>query len=538
MEWTLPAALVAPLIAAAVIGLRRPSGRTAGATGAIGIGASLLASLVALVDVARNSNREFSLFADFALVATRPSAILLVLVAGVSVVVQSFARRSLEGDPRAARFFALANVLSAATMTVAIAANASVLLAAWLVTGVTLAAMVGHNSGWAPAETASRGTLRAFLIGDIPLVLATIVAIATVGDLRLDGLAANADLAALGAEQLDLGFGSVSLLTVLAVTLVIAGASRSALIPFHRWLPGTLSAPTPVSAMLHAGVVNGAGVLLIRFAPVYATSTVAMSIAFVLGLATAVWATAVMLVRSDVKGSLVYSTAGQMGFMTLQLAVGAFAAALFHIVGHAMYKAAMFLGAGGSITAAADHRHLPHRSSTMSTPVRLAIAALVPAAAMGLAFLLINTHLTAASTILVALFGWMSAAAALNGWLLAPPWSGLSSVAAGAAASLVAVFGYLGGLTLFETFVADAVPYDVPAAVGPVWLAVALGLIGLAAAVLRYSNADVVKRQRRLLYIGLIGSGYHRAPIVKPTPNLPSRQTAQPAFRVASLSKG
>lgn len=539
MQWTLPAVLVAPLLAAALIALRsygqrRPDGQAAGVIGGIGIGASLVAAVIALIDVASNGSNEFGLVGDLALVADRPSAILLVLVAGVSVVVQSFARRSLEGDARAARFFALANVLSASTMIVAIAANASLLVAAWLVTGITLAAMVGHHSGWAPADAASKGTLRAFLIGDVPLVLATIITIVMVGDLRLDDI----DLTALGAERIDLGVGSVSLLAVVAVALVIAGASRSALIPFHRWLPSTLNAPTPVSAMLHAGVVNGAGVLLIRFAPVYATSTLAMSIAFILGLTTAVWATAVMLIRSDVKGGLVYSTAGQMGFMTLQLAVGAFAAALFHIVGHAMYKAAMFLGAGGSITATAQHRHLPHGTSTLSTPVRLAIAATVPAAAMALAFTVINTHLTAASTILVVLFGWMSAATALNGWLVAPPWSGVSSIAAGAGASLVAVFGYIGGLTLFETFVADAVPYDVPAAVGPVWLATALGVVALAAAILRFSSADVIKQQRRHLYISLLGSGYQRAPKPALSPNLRSQRTTQPRFRVASLSKG
>lgn len=534
MEWTLPAVLILPLAAAGIVALQRPSSQTAGRISAAGITGSLAAAVLVLVEAARNGSEAFSVVADIALVANRPSAILLVLVAAVSVVVQSFARRSLEGDPRFVRFFVLANVLSAATMTVAVTANASVLVAAWLITGITLAAMVGHHSGWAPADNASKTTMRAFLIGDIPLVLATIFTISTVGDLRLDSL----DLTALAAEELNLGIFSVGLLPVIAIALVIAGASRSALVPFHRWLPTTLSAPTPVSAMLHAGVVNGAGVLLIRFAPVYATSAVAMWIAFVVGLATAVWATAVMLVRADVKGGLVYSTAGQMGFMTLQLAVGAFAAALFHIVGHAMYKAALFLGAGGSITASAEHRHLPHRPAALSTPVRLAIAGIVPAVAMGLAFATIDTHLTASSTILVVLFGWMSAATALNGWLVAPPWSGSSSIAAGAAVSLAAVFGYIGGLTLFENFVVDAVPYEVPAGVGPVWLALALGIIGVAALVLRFSDAPWVQKQRTQIYVGLLGSGYHRSATTVATPNQRARRTSGQGLRVASLSKG
>jgi NADH:ubiquinone oxidoreductase subunit 5 (subunit L)/multisubunit Na+/H+ antiporter MnhA subunit len=505
MQWILLAAPALPVLAAIAIVLRGLDGPAAGATAFAGATTSLLLSIAVLVSVGVDGTIGVTAGAEtFGLVADRAGAVLVVMVAAVTTVVLSFARRGLDGDANGPRFFALAAVLASSTMVVAVAGGAALLVAAWFVTGLTLAALVRHHAHWDIAVDASRRTRRAFLIGDAPLVAAVALCLVTVGDLTLPVSNAAASLD----RSFDLGVGTVSLTTILALGLIIAGASRSALIPFHRWLPGTLAAPTPVSAMLHAGVVNGAGVLVVRFAPVVGSSTPAMSLAFVVGLSTAVWATAAMLVRSDVKGSLVYSTAGQMGFMTIQLAVGAFAAALFHIVGHAMYKAALFLGAGGSISAAADRRHLPAMNASVSPVLRRTLSAAIPAAAMALAFVLIDPHLTTAGAMLVAFFGWSSAAAALNGWLGAPPWAGPGSWAAGAVVSVIGVFGYVGGLAVFESFVADTVPFESSAAVGPLWLAGSLTAVALGAIALRHSSAPTVERLRQKIYVGLLGAGY------------------------------
>ncbi len=403
----------------------------------------------------------------------------------VGLTVTAFARRSLHGDPRAPRFFALAPLLCASTVLMAIGSTALIAALGWLATGLVLTAMIGHNGGWAPADHAVRRTRATFALGDTALAAALVIVMATIGDVDMRAMSQAA--VDLGTHRLGLGPFEIGADGAVALLLVVAGTSRSALLPFHRWLPTTLAAPTPVSAMLHAGVINGAGVLLIRFAPVFVTSRLAVLVAFALGVATAVWATATMAVRADVKGSLVWSTSGQMGFMVIQIAVGAFAAALFHIVGHAMYKAALFLGAGGSIVSAADHRFLPHGDRPIGTGARLAIAAAVPAAALAAGLAVFDPHLTASSTVMVAVFGWASAATALNSWLRTAPWSATTSVATGIAVSALSVLGYVGGLTLFESFVADTVPYDAPNVVGVGLLVPTLALVALLGAAVRFA---------------------------------------------------
>jgi NADH:ubiquinone oxidoreductase subunit 5 (subunit L)/multisubunit Na+/H+ antiporter MnhA subunit len=388
-------------------------------------------------------------------------------------------------------------VLAGVTSLVGVAATASGLLVAWVATSVTLVALLGHKAPWPPAVRSQRLTARGLLVGDLALVLAVVVAIVAVGDLDLRRI--GADAAALDAESI----GSISALSIVAFLLVVAGIARSALVPLHGWLPSTLAAPTPVSALLHAGVINGAGVLLIRFSPVFGSSVGAMTLAFAVGIATALFATAIMLVRTDVKGALVWSTSGQMGFMVVQLGVGAFAAALFHIVGHALYKAAMFLGAGGAISAHLRHTQRPHlgrddAAVLSSTAMRACIGVFVPAGAFALALWIIDPHLTAAATILIVLFGVLSVGRAANGWITATPFTAPRTVVMAVGGVLATTFGYVGGIALFEGFIADVVPYEVPAAVGPVWVGAVLAAIGtgvLVVAVLPGPRGGVLRRQ-------------------------------------------
>jgi NADH:ubiquinone oxidoreductase subunit 5 (subunit L)/multisubunit Na+/H+ antiporter MnhA subunit len=423
----------------------------------------------------------------------------------------------------------LALVLTASTVTVAVAATATGLVVAWVVTSLALVALVGHRAPWPPAVEAQRRTGWSFQIGDAALLTAVVVGLTTIGD--IDMRTVGADAIALDAEQI----AGVDAVTLVALLLVLAGVARSALVPIHRWLPSTLAAPTPVSALLHAGVVNGAGVLLIRFAPIYAASVSAMTIAFVLGLVTALVATAVMLVRTDVKGGLVWSTSGQMGFMVLQLGVGAFAAALFHIVGHALYKATMFLGAGAAITGLSRQNDRPHlgRDDTAvlrSLPVRLGIGLLVPLGAFALALWLIDPHLTAAATILIVVFGTLSIGRAANGWMASAPFRAGVTVLAAIAGVVVGVLGYIGGLTLFETFVADEVPYDVPNAVGPVWVAVSLGVVAAAAAVVAFTPGATGDVIRRRTYVWLLSTGAPsrpRPPSIVASPVTTARSEAE-----------
>jgi NADH:ubiquinone oxidoreductase subunit 5 (subunit L)/multisubunit Na+/H+ antiporter MnhA subunit len=468
------------------------------------------------------------------LTADRVGAILLVLTSLVGLIVQSFASRSLLGDPRATRFHVLAAVLASATSLVGVAATGSGVLVAWVATSVTLVALLGHKAPWPAAVRSQRLTARSFLVGDTALFIGMIVGIVAIGDLDLRVIGAEAG--ALDAESI----GSLSLLTVVAVCLVIAGIARSALVPLHAWLPSTLAAPTPVSALLHAGVINGAGVLLIRFSPVFASSASAMALAFAIGIVTALFATAIMLVRTDVKGGLVWSTSGQMGFMVVQLGVGAFAAALFHIVGHALYKAAMFLGAGGAISAHSRQQQRPHLGSAdaavlSATATRVVVGLLAPLSAFALALWLVDPHLTAAATILIVVFGALSVGRAANGWMSATPFAATRTIATAIAGVVVATFAYVGGIALFEGFVVDAVPYEVPAAVGPVWVAGVLAAIGTGVVVVAFTPGPRGDALRRRIYTWLLSTSTP-VPAIRPTSPAPPAPPAATAPLTAAAS--
>ena len=502
MSGVLVAIPALPLLAAVVLRLADLAPRTAARLAIAASAAATLGALVLLISVGLDDPVDAVVTnsdggAIFGLMADRVGAILLLLTSVVGLIVQSFASRSLLGDPRATRFHLLAAVLASATSLVAIAATSSGLVLAWVATSVTLVALLGHKAPWPPAVRSQRMTARSFLVGDVALLIGVVIAMIAIGDLDLRVIGSEA--AALDAESV----GSVSVLTIVALLLVVAGIARSALVPLHAWLPSTLAAPTPVSALLHAGVINGAGVLLIRFSPVFGSSVSALALAFAVGVLTALFATAVMLVRTDVKGGLVWSTSGQMGFMVMQLGVGAFAAALFHIVGHALYKAAMFLGAGGAITGHNRQTQRPHLGRDdagilTSTAMRLLIGLVVPLAAFALVLWIIDPHLTAAATILIVVFGALSAGRAANGWLSATPFAAARSIATAVGGIVVATFAYVGGIALFESFIVDVVPYEVPAAVGPVWVAVVLGAIGAAVAIVALTpgpNGDSLRRQ-------------------------------------------
>lgn len=509
-ELLLVAVPALPLLAAAAITLFRPSGDSAGrwalrSTAVAAAAAIGLVFAVAVGEPVQTVVENDDGTAVLGLYAGHVGAVLALLTTGVGLVVQSFATRALAGDPRQRRFFALAALLTAATTGVATAVTATGLAVAWVAAGAALAALVGHRSGWAPATRAVRRTRRAFFVGDVALAAAALVAVGSIGEIDLRTTGAAVDALASAAPPIP---GSdLSTLTVVATLLAIAAISRSALAPLHRWLPSTLAAPTPVSALLHAGVVNGGGVLLVRFAPVFGESALATHLAFVAGVATAVLATAVMLVRSDVKGNLAWSTAGQMGFMTMQVAVGAFSAALFHIVGHAMYKASLFLASGGAVLDHSRHRRRPAPQRLVPSAVRTATVLLAPTAAIIAAYSVLDPHLPTAGDLLVVVFAWATAARATRGWVHAGPFGPVATVVTATLGTFVAVFGYVGGLRVFEGFVAPALPSDVSAAVGPALLGAVLAMVTVAAGLVWFAPGPGGVAIRRRVYATLLSTG-------------------------------
>jgi NADH:ubiquinone oxidoreductase subunit 5 (subunit L)/multisubunit Na+/H+ antiporter MnhA subunit len=206
-----------------------------------------------------------------------------------------------------------------------------------------------------------------------------------------------------------------------------------------------------------------------------------------------------MLLRSDVKGNLAWSTAGQMGFMTVQAAIGAFAAALLHIIGHGMYKAALFLGAGGAVTGHLRHeqRPAPH---VVARGVRLCVALLVPSAALWAAYVVIHPHLSTSARVLVTVFAWATAARAVDGWLRSAPFRPAPAVASAAFGATAGVFAYVGGLAAVEKFAAPALPAEVAEPVSPAVLVVTIAAAALVVAVVWLTPGERMRSLRTRVY--------------------------------------
>jgi NADH-quinone oxidoreductase subunit L len=148
--------------------------------------------------------------------------------------------------------------------------------------------------------------------------------------------------------------------TAVTLLLLIGGMSKSAQFPFHIWLPRYLYAPTPVTALLHAGIINAGGFLINRLAPLFGLSSTTLHIAFLIGTLTAVLGASMMLAQNDIKNMLGFSTIGQMGYMVMECGLGAFSLAVFHLIAHGLFKATVFLNCGNVIGRARQEPHFPH----------------------------------------------------------------------------------------------------------------------------------------------------------------------------------
>lgn len=269
---------------------------------------------------------------------TTPGVALSGLGILIAVVVLAFSRRQLRADRRSDSFSRLATSLAIATVLLGLATDAMLLAAAWIVSGRLMAGLIGHVGEWSEARDAARRATIAFTIGDVALIGAVALLSIAAGSSNILAIKSSAA-------------GSSSLLTTAAAfLLVVAALARCAIPPFSNWLMRSLAAPTPVSALMHAGFVNAGGFLLIQFAPVLEASLQARYALFASGVVAALVGSAIMLVRADVKGSLAASTIAQMGFMLLTVALGAYAAALWHMVAHGLFKAWLFLGSAGTIS--------------------------------------------------------------------------------------------------------------------------------------------------------------------------------------------
>jgi len=270
------------------------------------------------------------------------SAVLFVLVAFLGTVVTRYARRYLQGDPEQGHFLKWLCVTIGAVLTLLISGNLALFAAAWTATSLGLHQLLTFYSHRPAALIAARKKFVISRIGDVCLFAALALTYRVFGTWEFRELFISAE--AMRAT------GQIPPL-VTPTCLLLAGAAmlKSAQFPFHSWLPDTMETPTPVSALMHAGIINSGGFLIIRLSPLVSLSPLALHALAVVGAFTAVFASLVMMTQASIKRMLAFSTVAQMGFMLLQCGLGAYSVAVLHIVAHSLYKAHAFLSSGSVV---------------------------------------------------------------------------------------------------------------------------------------------------------------------------------------------
>ena len=338
----------------------------------IGIPAIVLScalSVLAFFEVLRNGPislplytllRSGTLSIDLGFYIDQLTVLLLLLVTAVSSLVHVYSSHYMQGDPRYARFFAVIALFTFSMLMLVMSSNLLMLYVFWEVMGLCSYLLISH---WAERKSACHAATKAFLVNavaDVGLGFGVILSYATFGTLDIRQIVAMAP----GVSEKTLNLlGWVGLnwevqsLTVIALFLFMGAVGKSAQIPLHVWLPFAMEAPTPVSALIHAATMVNAGVfLLARLSPLFFLSPVTMTLIALVGASTALFAATVALTQSDIKRILAYSTMSQIGFMIMACGVGAFVAAIFHLLAHGALKAFLFLSAGNVLrTMAGEH---------------------------------------------------------------------------------------------------------------------------------------------------------------------------------------
>jgi NAD(P)H-quinone oxidoreductase subunit 5 len=304
------------------------------------------------------------------------SASMLLLVAFVGWVVVRYAATYLDGEARHGAFMGWLCLTLASVLLLVLAGNLVQLVVAWVATSLSLHRLLLFYPDRVAAQRAARKKFVVARIGDVALVGAAAILVFGYGTLDIATI--------LHAARAGLGDGHA---LASAGLLAMAALLKSAQFPTHGWLIEVMETPTPVSALLHAGVINAGGFLLIRFADVMLLAPGVLAVLVMIGGFTAIFGGLVMLTQPAVKTSLAWSTVAQMGFMMFECGLALFPLALLHIVAHSLYKAHSFLASGNAVdNVAAIRRPGPVAIPKSSAVARAFLSALAIYVAVGFAF--------------------------------------------------------------------------------------------------------------------------------------------------------
>ena len=315
----------------------------------------LLAALMLWQALSSADVYEYTLFSDWGVIRFDSLGVLMsVVIAAISLIVHIYSLRYMVEEPGYARFFALLDGMTGTLLLMVVAGDLITLLVAWHLVGILLYFLLAYDTRSRTANRYAFWTLITYRFGDLPLLLAAVLLYQAFDSWSLSVIFERIASAPDTKTIFDL-----PLVEVVGSLVAVAAFARSAQILLHTWLPYSMSGPTPVSALMHAGIVNAGGFLINRFAPLFVETGSVLHWVFAVGLVTAVFGSVLMLTQNDVKKALGYSTMGQMGFMIMECGVGAFSLAIYHLIAHGLFKGTLFLGAGGVIGEARKNERIP-----------------------------------------------------------------------------------------------------------------------------------------------------------------------------------
>jgi NADH-quinone oxidoreductase subunit L len=353
---------LAPLAGAIVAGL---FGRAIGRRGAhrvtiAGMVVSTAAAAVVFLDALEGRVHDGAVYTwlvsgdtrfEIGFLIDRLSATMMLVVAFVSLMVHIYAIGYMAEDPGYQRFFSYISLFTFFMLMLVSANNFVQLFFGWEGVGLMSYLLIGF---WYTRPSATYAQLKAFLVnrvGDFGFLLGIALVLMYFGTLDYGTVFSNARTLAANTVEIVPGV-EWSLMTLICLLLFLGAMGKSAQFPLHVWLPDSMEGPTPISALIHAATMVTAGIFMVaRMSPLFELSETALSVVMVIGAVTALFMALVAIVQHDIKRVVAYSTLSQLGYMTVALGASAYAAAIFHLVTHAFFKALLFLGAGSVIIA-------------------------------------------------------------------------------------------------------------------------------------------------------------------------------------------
>jgi NADH-quinone oxidoreductase subunit L len=283
------------------------------------------------------------------LLVDRLSVFMCLVVTGVGGLIVTYAVGYMdhESDGSYARFFCYMDLFIFSMLLLVLAGNFVFLIMGWAMVGLSSYLLIGFYYWRRSAVVAARKAFVMNVVGDIGLILAAFAIFVNYRQMTYAGV--------FGAlPKVDDGW-----LEAIGFLLLVGAVAKSAQLPLHTWLPDAMEGPTPVSALIHAATMVTAGVYLIgRMHPIFDLAAFAHGASAIVGAVTALFAATIALVQTDIKRVLAYSTMSQIGYMFLAVGIGAYAGGFYHLLGHAFFKALLFMGAGNIIHAMNDEQDM------------------------------------------------------------------------------------------------------------------------------------------------------------------------------------